>query len=118
MIPEVVAHLWQSTFFAGAAWLLALSLRTNRAQVRYWIWFTASAKFLTPFSLLVGLGALIPQPAAPPAVRTEWLTTVQELSQPFAVPADAGHAALRAGMTNRGYFLAAVWALWACDLRR
>ena len=26
MIPAVVAHLWQSTLFAGAAWLIALAL--------------------------------------------------------------------------------------------
>ena len=53
------------------AWLIALALRTNRAQVRYWVWFTASAKFLIPFSLLVGLGTLMPHHAATPAVRTE-----------------------------------------------
>ena len=62
MIPGVAAHLWQSTVFAGAAWLVALALRENRAQVRYWVWFTASAKFLIPFSWLVGLGRLCPIP--------------------------------------------------------
>ena len=28
-------HLWQSTFFAAAAGLLTLTLRGNRASVRY-----------------------------------------------------------------------------------
>lgn len=60
MIPGVVAHLWQSTLFVGTAWLVALSLRTNRARLRYWVWFAASAKFLIPFSLLVGLGPRSP----------------------------------------------------------
>ena len=30
MIPGIVAHLWQSTLFLGAAWLLTLALRKNR----------------------------------------------------------------------------------------
>ena len=114
MIPGVVGHLWQSTCFAGAAWLVALSLRTNRAQVRYWVWFAASAKFLIPFSLLVALGTLVPHPAAAPPVRTEWMTAVQEFSQPFTFPATAAHVARAAGVTEHGYLQAAAWALWAC----
>jgi len=43
--------------FAFSAWILTLALRKNQAQVRYWVWFVASVKFLVPFSLLVGLGA-------------------------------------------------------------
>ena len=58
MIPAIITHLWQSTLFAGAAWFAALTLRSNRAQVRYWVWLVASVKFLIPFSWLVGLGAL------------------------------------------------------------
>ena len=101
MIPGVAAHLWQSTFFAGAAWLVALFLRTNRAQVRYWVWIAASAKFLIPFSLLAGLGTLIPHRAATPAVRTEWMTAVQEFSQPFTPPMNAAHA--RPGEIGRAH---------------
>ena len=100
MIPGVVAHLWQSTLFGGAAWLVALSLRTNRAEVRYWIWFAASAKFLIPFSLLVGLGTLVPHRAAAPAVRTEWMIAVQELSQTFTVPGTAAHATIPTVVTD------------------
>jgi len=48
----VADHLWQSTLFAGAAGGLTLILRRNRAQVRYWLWMTASAKFLMPFAAL------------------------------------------------------------------
>jgi len=114
MIPEIVAHLWQSTLFAGAAWLIALSLRTNRAQVRYWVWFAASAKFLIPFSLLVGLGTLVPHPAAAPAVRTEWMTAVQEFTRPLALPTIAAHTTRAEGVTDHGYLGAAAWALWAC----
>lgn len=41
-------HSWQSTAFAGVAWLLTLALRKNRAQTRYWVWLAASMKFLMP----------------------------------------------------------------------
>ncbi len=70
MIPgyflPVATHLWQSTLFAAAAWLLTLALRRNRASVRYRLWLAASAKFLIPFALLVNAGGQLPWPAAAP----------------------------------------------------
>jgi uncharacterized protein (TIGR03435 family) len=57
MIHHLTKHLWQSTLFAAAAGLLTIAFRKNRAQVRYWLWFSASLKFLIPFSLLVSLGS-------------------------------------------------------------
>ena len=54
-------HLWQSTLFAAFVALLMPLLRRNRAQVRYRLWMAASIKFLLPFSLLVGLGGLLPK---------------------------------------------------------
>jgi hypothetical protein len=62
-------HLWQSTVFAGVAALLAFVLRKNHARTRYWLWLTASLKFLIPFSLLVSIGKQIEWSAATPAVR-------------------------------------------------
>jgi len=44
MIGPLTNHLWQSTVFAVAAGLLTIALRKNRAQVRYWVWFSASSK--------------------------------------------------------------------------
>ncbi|MGH9583396.1 MAG: M56 family metallopeptidase, partial [Bryobacteraceae bacterium] len=55
----ILAHLWQSTFFALAAGLLAAAFRGNRAQVRYWLWLSASLKFLVPFALLLKLGSYL-----------------------------------------------------------
>jgi hypothetical protein len=49
MLSEIINHLWQSTAFATAAWLLTLVLRKNRAAVRYSVWLAASVKFLVPF---------------------------------------------------------------------
>jgi hypothetical protein len=44
MIGEWINHLWQSTMFAMVAALLTLAFRRNRAQVRYWLWLSASFK--------------------------------------------------------------------------
>ena len=56
MTAMLINHLWQSTVFAALAGLVALALRKHGAHVRYWVWFTASVKFLVPFSALVALG--------------------------------------------------------------
>jgi hypothetical protein len=48
-VSPVANHLWQSTLFAAAAWLLTLALRKNHAGVRYRVWLAASIKFLIPF---------------------------------------------------------------------
>ena len=60
MIPfslsAIVNHLWQSTLFGVAVWLLTLTLRKNRAAVRHGLWLSASVKFLLPCSWLVSIG--------------------------------------------------------------
>ncbi|HWF07819.1 MAG TPA: M56 family metallopeptidase [Bryobacteraceae bacterium] len=60
-LHSVADHLWQSTLFAVAAAVVALMLRKNSAHVRYWLWFSASVKFLAPFSVLVAAGAYFGQ---------------------------------------------------------
>src|SRR5215831_17551669 len=80
---SLVNHLWQSTLFAAAAALLALTLRRNRAQTRYWIWLAASAKFFVPFALLTSLGSLFEWPAAP-MVAPPVVSTARQFSQAFA----------------------------------
>jgi hypothetical protein len=52
----MINHIWQSTVFAIAAGLLTLAFRSNRAQVRYWLWFSASLKFFIPLALFISLG--------------------------------------------------------------
>jgi bla regulator protein BlaR1 len=85
MIGEVTNHLWQSTVFAVAAGLLAVTLRKNRAQVRYWLWLSASLKFLVPFAVLISMGShlqLAPAAkaiAAPPAVAF----AMEQIARPF-----------------------------------
>ena len=68
MIAFIAQHLWQSTLFLIAAWLLARACRRNSATIRYWIWFGASLKFLVPFALLQWLGDYVGRslPEPPP----------------------------------------------------
>ena len=63
----IINHLWQSSCFALLAGLLAFVLRKNSPKVRYWVWLSASLKFLLPFALLVGIGGLVPRPTRHPA---------------------------------------------------
>ena len=80
-------HLWQSTLFAVAAWLITLFMKKNRARIRYWIWFTVSIKFLIPFSLIVNLGGLIaPEWMKAPVEIIPQLNVIQTINQPFTPP--------------------------------
>lgn len=56
IVSALANHLWQSTWFALAAALLAVLVRKDTARIRYWIWLAASVKFLIPFSLLTWVG--------------------------------------------------------------
>jgi hypothetical protein len=90
MIPSILMplanHLWQSTLFAVAIWLITLALRKNRAAVRHRLWLVASVKFLVPFSLLAGLGSYFQWPVetAPTPPRAV-AAVVNSISQPFAM---------------------------------
>jgi beta-lactamase regulating signal transducer with metallopeptidase domain len=77
-------HLWQSTLFVGAAWLLSLLLRGYSARLRYAIWLTASVKFLLPFSLLIALGGLLPRPHSVVQAQRAAYSTMDTVGQPFS----------------------------------
>ena len=107
MIGELTNHLWQSTVFAVVAGLLTVAFRKNRAQVRYWLWLSASFKFLVPFSLLMSLGSRLewaPVTASDARRRLSRFTMVQ-ISQPFperlAADARPRRAASRLGQPSR-----------------
>ena len=70
MISELANHLWQSTVFALAVGLLTLMCRKNDASIRYWLWFSASVKFLIPFTLLVALGDRLQLASKAPQIAT------------------------------------------------
>jgi uncharacterized protein (TIGR03435 family) len=83
--PALANHLWQSTAFLAAIWLLTLALRGNESRVRFWLWLAASAKFLLPFSLLTGLGRLLPAPRHFGGQASTPVTSAIEIvSRPFS----------------------------------
>jgi bla regulator protein BlaR1 len=82
--PSLGNHVWQSTLFAIAAGMLTLLLRNNHARTRYWLWLTASIKFLIPFSLLAGLGSHIAWWRNSAGANSRVYFAVDQLSQPFS----------------------------------
>src|SRR6202050_1813511 len=103
---EVFNHLWQSTVFAAAVALACTALRRNSPRLRYWLWLSASMKFLVPFSLLVSTGARIQLPPDTPSLHA---VTVQQISTYFApvsTPAAAPHATFQ-----WSWVLAAIWLI-------
>src|SRR5580704_12436939 len=82
-------HLWQSTLCVGAAWVLTLTLKKNRASLRYWVWLATSVKFLIPFGLLVSAGSQLGWHAAPAIPQRKIPVIVSEISRPF-IPSASG----------------------------
>ena len=92
MIAALVNHLWQSTLVALMAGGLTIAFRNNRARVRYWLWLSASLKFLLPFSLLLTLGSRV-VPArghtpiqATPIASASLLQVAQPISSALVLP--------------------------------
>jgi uncharacterized protein (TIGR03435 family) len=114
MLPNVFNHLWQSTAFALAAWLLAVAFRRNRARVRFAIWLGASAKFLVPFSVLIGVGGHLADSrvSARPVAPSQLSLAAIEISQPFvqSAPVEATSKGQRA---SGDWMALAVFVLWA-----
>src|SRR5436190_13120192 len=93
MLPALANHLWQSTLFAAAAFLLTLALRRNSARVRYAVWLAASVKFLVPFSLLVTVGSHFGPHAGAVTTPEVIPAAVMQISEPFALPSRVSHTA-------------------------
>ena len=107
-------HLWQSTIFALAVTLLALVCRNNRAQVRYWLWLSASLKFLIPFALLMALGnsfreTLPVTRIAPAFVASDVPLTMMQIARPFP-----GMSFAPAAPHLTDWLGSAVLTIWAC----
>jgi len=111
MIGAWTNHLWQSTLFAVAAGLLTVTFRKNRAAVRYWLWLSASLKFLLPFSLLMSFGNHMQWAPAARKIATPPVSfTIVQIAQPFsgAVPLTPSAPA------DRAWVPVAILAVWAC----
>lgn len=95
-ITAVVNHLWQSTVFVAAAWLLTIVLRRNQARTRYFLWMLASAKFLAPFSILIAAGEWLHSAAPVAGPAPAFLTAMDGFTQPVSGVESAPHAAAMA----------------------
>jgi hypothetical protein len=120
MIPEPLTflanHLWQSTLFAGAAGLLTLLLRKNRAAIRHSLWLTASLKFLVPFSLLIAIGNRMEWPADSVEAPTVIVSAVEGFGYRFT-PEPQEVTTGVAGRTKsqgvaRNQFWASLFLIW------
>jgi bla regulator protein blaR1 len=114
-LGPVTDHLWQSTIFALAAALLTLAFRSNRAQVRYWLWLSASIKFLVPFALLMSFGSSLWDGLASRNIATEFVApavslTVVQITQPFSDTISFVSAAPH----PTDWIHIAIFAVWAC----
>jgi uncharacterized protein (TIGR03435 family) len=86
-LSPLVNHLWQSTLCVALVWLLTLTLRNNRASVRYWLWMAASMKFVVPLSLLVSAGSQLGGRAAPALTQPGVVFVIEEMSRPLSISA-------------------------------
>ena len=83
LAPALGDHLWQSTLLVLVASVLSLTLKTNHARARYWLWLAASLKFLLPFSLLASVGSHLAGVRRLPPKEAQVYYVMNEVSQPF-----------------------------------
>ena len=120
MIPDYISafanHLWQSTLFGFAVWLIILTLRKNRAAVRHRLWLAASVKFLVPFSLLAVVGGHFQWRTVSAAPSLPVSIMIESISQPFSasVPSVVPPETIAAPQSSRFPFVLA--AIWICGV--
>lgn len=116
--PGLGNHLWQSTAFGCFVWGLTLALRKNRGRVRYGLWLAASVKFLIPFSVLIGLGGMLPRPHSAAVVMPVY-SVADEIGMPFVgMPVNTADAGLRSPLRKQfGKALpATLLVIWSCGV--
>lgn len=94
----LLEHVWQSTWFAVAAWLLAWMSRRQGARTRYWIWLAAALKFAVPFAVLTALGRQFTVQTGHPSIGA----VLEHIAQPLAAPALVGSIADARDTFDRG----------------
>jgi uncharacterized protein (TIGR03435 family) len=107
----VTNHLWQSTLFAIAAGLLTLAFRKNRAQVRYWMWFSASIKFFLPLALLMSLGSRF-EPSSKSIAAPAISDAIEQVTEPF--PETVSFTTSFTPIQGRDWRPFAIISVWAC----
>jgi beta-lactamase regulating signal transducer with metallopeptidase domain len=106
MTTALLDHIWQSTLFAGMAWLLTLAFHRNGAALRFWLWFAASIKFLVPFAGLVAVGEYFSRQYHAPVLQSLLVLRpgIQKLSAPATMLAMPQPQTI-----NWALLLAAIW---------
>ena len=127
-LSALADHLWQSTVFAGVVYCLVLTLRKNRASVRYVLWLAASLKFLVPFSLLVSIGSPYESRTIAAVARPEVVSALEGVGRPFSfqpskpqmpLPPAVGKKGIRVSLFSLWLSGAAVFGfLWFREWRR
>jgi bla regulator protein blaR1 len=113
MMSQLTNHLWQSTLFAVVVGVLTIAFRTNRAQIRYWLWFSASLKFLIPFSLLMAFGSQLEwAPVTKKIARQAVSSTMVQIAQPF--PDNLSFVPTIHGAID--WISIILFSVWACGL--
>ncbi len=115
----LVNHIWQSTIFAAAVWLLTLTLRRNHARVRYRLWMVASVKFFVPLSLFIGAGEYFRSAMTGPIARPDLSAAMEQIAEPFSQTPVTGFvgpaAAIPAVAGPQIHFWPFIlFVLWAC----
>lgn len=114
MTAAILDHLWQSTFVTLVAGILAFVLANNGPQIRYWLWFVASLKFLIPFTVLAGFGRVVARLVPGANVRSH-LSILRPAAEPFGVHAQAFTLSTTTSTNPEAYFLL-IWIVGAVIL--
>ena len=108
-------HLWQSTIVVLAVWVLAQTLRKNRAGTRYWLWMAASIKFIIPFSFLIAAGESIRNAMQNTIQRSDLASAVDQFAEPFPAPPQPFATAMQASNVHHSISVAPLLlSIWAC----
>ena len=118
LVELVADHLWQSTWVLAVVTVLAVMLRNNRAQVRYWLWLVASAKFAVPFAVLMAIGSGISWPEGR-AVVSQFVAPAGVVVEPFGqvvVPLVDQAGTRSSNYTSLWPVIAAIWIVGSLGL--
>jgi bla regulator protein BlaR1 len=115
MSNTIIAHLLQSTLFAVLIALFVHGFRAGAARVRYWLWLTASVKFLFPLSWLALLRPSFNWQPEHPAVASALASAADFFPSPLDVTAwiDVPERLPSADPVN-AQLLAFIWLAGAC----
>ena len=118
-VPAIANHLWQSTLFLLLVAAFTLALRYNHARARHALWLAASAKFLLPFAMLVGLGSYFSWSHPATARDFGLYLVINQVAQPFhdsaaAQISQATRLAVAPSFSPAHTLPAVLVAIWFC----